>query len=90
MFDDDDYQVDELPCPACGNSVTHSDDCLDCDEMGEVVECCDDICVGSGHCIHGDGMVACWECDGTGIRRWCPKCGANYWHAKSVKGLVQE
>ena len=78
-----DYEIDdECPCPACGNPVTHSDQCNECDEMHEVVTCCDDICIGTGHCIHGDGMSACGECYGTGIRRWCPKCGANYWRAK--------
>jgi len=53
--------------------------------MHEVVVCCDDLCVGAGQCMHGDGMAACPECNGTGIQRWCPKCGADYWHAQAKK-----
>lgn len=84
MMDMDDYEIDDLQCPACGNPVTHSDRCLLCDEMNEVVDCCDDLCVGAGRCIHGDGMAPCPECSGTGIRRWCPKCHADYWLAKET------
>ena len=79
---DDDYESDDLPCPACGHYETRSRRCNDCDEMHEEVVCCDDLCVGGGHCIHGDGMAPCSECAGTGIVRWCPKCGADYWRAK--------
>lgn len=79
---DDGPETDDLPCPACGHHETRSQDCHECDELNEVCECIDDLCQGSGHCIHGDGMVACHECAGTGIARWCPKCGANYWRAK--------
>ncbi len=80
--DEDSYEDGDIACPACGHAPTHSRHCQTCDEFNEVVVCCDDICVGSGHCIHGDGMAACPDCDGTGIERWCPKCSANYWHAK--------
>ena len=48
----------------------------------QTISVIDDICVGSGHCIHGDGMGPCRECAGTGIVRWCPKCGADYWLAE--------
>ena len=76
----DDYQVDDLPCPACNHYVTHSRACQSCNEDGEVSECCDDLC--QDYCIHGDGMVPCRECDGTQIQRWCPACGADFWQAK--------
>ncbi len=83
MDDFDNVDVEDVPCPACGHSETRSRDCQECDENNEVVVCCDDICVGTGHCIHGDGMAICGNCWGTGIERWCPKCSANYWRAKS-------
>jgi hypothetical protein len=78
----DDYQYDDCECPKCGHAPTHSRDSQNCDEMNEVCVCIDDLCRGSGECIHGDGMDPCPECAGTGIQRWCPKCGADYWRAK--------
>ena len=78
-----DFEIDDCPCPACGNPTTHSQDCFECDEANEVSVCCDDLC--QEHCIHGDGMVACPKCNGTGIQRWCPKCGVDYWEAESQK-----
>ena len=79
----DDYEIDDLPCPACGNDVTHSRDCESCED-GQISECCDDLC--QELCIHGDGMVDCRECHGTEIERWCPACGANYWAVKERVG----
>ncbi len=86
---DDDYQVDDLPCPACDNDVTHSRHCYDCNEFNEVCVCCDDLCQGAGECMHGDGMDPCPECNGIGIVRWCPKCGADYWRAKEAAEKVK-
>ena len=43
---EDDYDIDDLRCPACDNPVTHSRDCFDCDQSNEEVYCCDDLCVG--------------------------------------------
>lgn len=42
------------------------DVCNTCDGTGWVVTCFDDICVGLGECIHGDGEEACPECSGGG------------------------
>lgn len=33
--------------------------CVDCGGEGWILTCCDDICNGSGYCIHGDGMEMC-------------------------------
>lgn len=74
----DDYEIDSLLCPKCRNQV-NSRDCDSCNEFGEVSECCDDLC--QEECIHGDGMVECRDCRGTGIQRWCPSCGADYYMA---------
>lgn len=79
-----DYEYSDCECPACGHTPTHERDCYDCED-GEECDCCDDICQGLGYCIHGDGMITCRECHGTGIVRWCPKCGADYWLAKAEK-----
>lgn len=50
--DDDGYPYDdEQPyCHTCGGK-------------GSSITCCDDICVGGGHCIHGDGEEDCPDCD---------------------------
>ncbi len=39
--------------------------CPDCDGTGFVMDCCDDLCHGSGECIHGDDQV-CATCEGEG------------------------
>jgi hypothetical protein len=46
----------------------HDDDsyCPTCLGEGLVLICCDDICVGQGYCMHGDGGEVCPECGGTG------------------------
>ena len=31
-----------------------------------IITCCDDMCVGQDHCIHGDGEEICPTCDGEG------------------------
>lgn len=38
--------------------------CYRCDGSGWIITCCDDICVGSGECIHGDGEQLCPDCGG--------------------------
>lgn len=38
--------------------------CDRCGGEGSIITCCDDICVGSGHCIHGDGEELCPACEG--------------------------
>jgi len=40
--------------------------CTTCWGEGFIVTCCDDMCNGLGHCIHGDGEMTCPECDGEG------------------------
>ncbi len=41
--------------------------CEECGGTGIVITCCDDICNGSGHCIHGDGEDVCPICHGEGV-----------------------
>lgn len=40
--------------------------CQTCMGEGIIITCCDDICVGGGYCIHGDGEEICPDCDGEG------------------------
>ena len=40
--------------------------CDMCNGEGFIITCCDDICNGIGHCIHGDGEVMCPQCLGEG------------------------
>jgi hypothetical protein len=40
--------------------------CPHCDGEGIIITCCDDMCNGIGHCIHGDGEETCPTCDGEG------------------------
>ena len=41
-------------------------ECPTCNGEGEFLFCCDDICIGQGWCMHGDGMDMCLRCGGTG------------------------
>ena len=49
--------------------VMYDDDCEDaggcprCWGEGYIVICCDDICRGLDHCIHGDGEIVCPDCE---------------------------
>lgn len=69
----DDYDLDDIPCPNCGTEPTHSRRCT---EIG-----CDDGWVDRHNEDPGwydeDEPERCGECYGTGIERWCPKCGHN-------------
>lgn len=40
--------------------------CPDCGGEGFVMVCCDDLCIGHGECIHGDGEAVCSTCGGEG------------------------
>lgn len=71
----DDYELDDLPCPACEHPITHSRRCPQCDDGLIDMYDEDPICFSPGE------MERCGECDGTGIQRWCPKCGEDYWEA---------
>ena len=47
----EDYDDDNGYCDLCGGE-------------GIIITCADDICVGGGHCIHGDGEEICPKCFG--------------------------
>ena len=52
-FDEPDDFNDDGICDRCGGD-------------GVIITCCDDLCVGAGECMHGDGEIV------------CPKCGGDY------------
>lgn len=76
----DDYELDDLACPACGHEPTHSRCCGECDD-GYNDEYDDDPI----NFTPGESLIRCAECHGTGIERWCPQCGADYWVTKAAK-----
>ena len=51
---DEDYARDEEPV------------CYECDGEGIKVTCMDDLCIGQGWCMHGDGMELC-ACRSDGV-----------------------
>lgn len=38
--------------------------CETCGGEGVIITCIDDLCVGAGECMHGDGEELCPDCDG--------------------------
>lgn len=38
--------------------------CHRCDNKGTIVICIDDMCLGAGECMHGDGEIICPDCKG--------------------------
>jgi hypothetical protein len=69
----DDYWDSDESCPKCGHGPTRVRHCdvIGCDD-GWVDEYDEDPI----NCSPGE-YVACSECRGAGIVRWCPKCGAD-------------
>lgn len=72
---DRDYDVDyDESCPKCGHSPIHYRDCrvIGCDDgLIDLHEYDDPLWYDEGD------TEVCDECNGTGIEKWCPKCGAN-------------
>lgn len=67
----DEYELEDTECPACGHSPIHASDCtvLGCED-GWVDRYDEDPLW-----YDQDKPERCDECYGTGILRWCPKCG---------------
>lgn len=67
---EDEYELDEMKCPQCGHSPTHSRRCF-------VPDCIDgwiDLYEEDPFLYDKNDLEMCTECWGTGIERWCPKC----------------
>ena len=67
----DDYELDDEVCPRCGQCPTHSRDCPECGGEGYR----DDLHEEDPLWYDPGETETCRECAGTGIQRWCPKCG---------------
>lgn len=53
------------PGPTGSGTEDYDDDgCYQCGGAGYIVTCIDDLCRGSGECIHGDGEQPCPACCG--------------------------
>ena len=75
MIDDyDDLDYLDTPCPRCGEFAVQSRRCdeWDCDD-GWIDESEDDPV----NFAPGESLVMCRECFGTGVVRWCSKCGCD-------------
>ncbi len=67
-----DYEIEDIPCPNCGAIDTRSAKCWN-------------GCDGGRFDLYQDSPIEygpgeserCDVCFGTGILRWCPKCGAD-------------
>lgn len=84
----DDYEIEtDLSCPKCGHDTLHSRDCtnLSCED-GYIDEYEDDPI----NFAPGEEERPCRECRGTGIERWCPKCGTNLSGFKFDESAVSE
>lgn len=67
----DDYELDDMECPRCKHSPTHTRPCseLACED-GYISMYDEDPSF-----FDEDDYERCEECWGTGHERWCPKCG---------------
>jgi hypothetical protein len=74
MSDDyeEDFHEDLAPCPKCGSTETRSRTCssFQCDDGY-----CDDYEDDPINFAPGEQFSLCQECFGTGVERWCSKCG---------------
>lgn len=64
-----DYDIDDLECPHCGHN-TRSRSCSEITCTDGSIDESDEYFL-----IPGSRMVLCDTCKGSGIERWCPKCG---------------
>lgn len=67
-----DFELDDDACPRCNHSPTHARPCeqWDCDD-GYIDEHSDDPI----NYAPGQSYTVCRDCHGTGIEKWCPRCG---------------
>lgn len=68
-----DYEHSDQPCLRCGHAPTHQRPC-------EGIGCEDgwiDLYDEDPFWYDPGQVEMCLECKGTGIEKWCPKCGAN-------------
>ena len=57
----------EYPDDECWEEEPEDGLCPTCHNQGVVMVCFDDVCVGRGECMHGDGEEPCPDCGGEAI-----------------------
>ncbi len=81
---DEDIDYLDTPCPKCGERECRSRYCdsINCDDGW-----CDEHEDDPINFAPGEEYVMCRECFGTGILRWCSKCGCdlNYYELRQRK-----
>jgi hypothetical protein len=79
----DDYDFDDTACPKCGQCPTHSRHCdvIGCDD-GWINQHDYDDPINFGV----NDVERCDACNGTGIQRWCPKCGYDLQCGEYING----
>jgi hypothetical protein len=85
MFDDDYIEYEDTECPECGHSPIHSQRCngFGCDDGWiDMHEYDDPLWYDEGE------EEMCDECWGTGVQRWCPKCGFDLQRPRRTSGAV--
>lgn len=79
MFDDEIEDEYDTTCPKCGHSPIRSCRCqaMGCDDGWiDMHEYDDPLWYDEGE------EEMCEECSGTGVERWCPKCGFDLQRAR--------
>ncbi|OGZ02796.1 MAG: hypothetical protein A2390_02220 [Candidatus Liptonbacteria bacterium RIFOXYB1_FULL_36_10] len=87
MFDDDEIEDEhDTNCPSCGHSPIRSCRCrnLGCED-GWIDRYDEDPLW-----YDEDDPEICTECWGTGVERWCPKCGFDLQSARRTKHALDE
>lgn len=69
-----DFDMEDYPCPKCGAYEVRS---RSCDVIGCDDGFCDEYDDDPINFAPGEELTICEECLGTGILRWCAKCGCD-------------
>jgi len=67
----EDFDEEDFICPECGHEGTRSLTCTNWCDDGWHDESEENFS------LPGTDLVMCEKCNGTGLERWCPRCGAN-------------
>lgn len=66
-----DYEVNDVPCPKCGKTQTHSRECSSFSCADGFLDLYEEDPI-----IYQPGEIdICGECRGRGSVSWCPNCG---------------
>ncbi|MGA2504212.1 MAG: hypothetical protein ABSG01_09000 [Anaerolineales bacterium] len=82
---DDDYEIEDTVCPKCGNPEIHVRQCtqIGCED-GWIDRYEEDPLY-----YDENDPEMCTECYGTGVERWCPKCGLDLQRFNILKRIQE-